>query len=291
MTPEGYLITCKRRDCAGFSTQWARDQATRLKHNLPAWGHFQSLVTLTAPGRAVLPFATDLCGHPADGSACTGPKGCVVRPIQAEEWNREVYAKWQRALRRARLYAKRHGIRVTDLKVLAYVPECERGVIHLHVVIGWKGTVRPGEVRWFLSRLKREAVREGFGRQFKATKPTHGGSAQVASYLAKYLTKGGMEALKVVPPRVQPVFVSPVLTRRTGITMRFLRLARRAWHVWGPRDYADLVKFFAWAASYGVDPFTWRRLRPPSRPRPERPWEPLGARPSPVCVAKQLPLF
>lgn len=279
MTRDGHLITCKRRDCAGFSDQWARDQRTRLMHNLGSWRHFMQMATATAPGKDVLPFDTEKCGHPSDGSACSGPAGCVVREVQAGMWNREAIPAMRGALRRTRVAGRRKGIRVDRWRLLAYVPEIERGVIHLHLAFGWTGHVRPGDARWLMSRFKRELVRGGYGKQFKAGRMSHGaGGEQAGSYMAKYMGKSGLEALKVLPAGMQPVYVSPVLTRRTGITMRFLRMARRAWRKWGVCDYALLVRFFAWAREHNVDPFTWHRLPAPGARRgPPEAWVPISS--------------
>ena len=83
----------------------------------------------------MLPFASDLCGHAADGSQRSGPAGCVVRPIQAAEWNRHEHERWTRTLRAARIATKRKGVRVSSIRVLAYVVQIERGVAHRHVAL------------------------------------------------------------------------------------------------------------------------------------------------------------
>lgn len=277
VTPDGYVITCKRRDCAGFSERWGRDQTARLKHNLAAWRHFAQMFTLTAPGKDVLPFDSDLCGHASDGSQCSGPAGCVVRPIQAAEWNGHEHERWTRALRAARIATKRKGVRVSSIRVLAYVVQIERGVAHRHVALGWTGDVRPGEMRMFLSQLRRAARREGYGRQMKAGRISHGSAEGVGSYLARYMAKAGFGALAAVPARVRPVYVSTILTRETGITMRFLRMARRAWRQWGVHDYGLLVRFFRDAERSKADPFTWMPLPTPRRRGPPRAkWVPIA---------------
>lgn len=196
-------------------------------------------------------------------------------PIQAEAWNRQVLDTFSTAVRRARLAARYRGIRVQRIRCLAYAPEVERGVVHLHVVWGWTGSVKPSDARWFISRVKREWVRLGGGKQCKAGRVSHGQAVPLATYLGKYLGKSNLEALDVIPRGKRPVYVSRVLTRETGITMRFLRNSRRAWRQWGVTDYALLVRFFRWADEHGVDPWTWHALPERPKPPPPEPWVPI----------------
>lgn len=285
-----YIISCKRRDCPAYLPTWVGDHASRLKYNLGAWKGWAQMVTYTAPGADRLAWDTAKCGHPADGSLCEGPKGCVVNEAAAAWWNAHVLPAFSRAVKRTRVkMGRRRGGRdrlpVERITLLAYALELKRGVFHIHAVWGWPMGVKPSEIRAFLAALNRELVKEDFGRP-KASKAAYGNATALGSYLAKYLAKDLAETLRAIPANRQPVFVSPKLTRETGVTMRFLRMKRRAWKLWGTRDYADLVLFFRWAESHGVDPFTWhrksRRLRPP--PKLGK-WEPIAVPPSPSQTA------
>jgi hypothetical protein len=103
--------------------------------------------------------------------------------------------------------------------------------------------------------LKRKRGSYGFGtgRQgFDAGKPDRFTARDAGRYISKYLRPDGaktsfvplLEAINRITPGdpdtgrlkvlVRPVYVSTILTRRTGVTMGFLRFKRWVWMEWGP---------------------------------------------------------
>lgn len=278
-------MKCQRRDCPANREQWGRDQITRFKWNFSAWDGYAQMVTLTAPGKDRLPWDLEVCGHP-DDSLCTGggKSPCRVQAGPAMAWNLGEPARWKRARKRTDAKARRKGITVSKFVILGYALQVRRGVIHRHVVIGWKG-VPPSASRWYVRELQRAAKRCGYGRESKAGEISKGNGINLASYLGRYIAQGSWEAIAVAPRGALVTFVAPRLTRITGVTTRHLRMWRRARAKWPNEpligDLAQMILFFRWAEAQGVDPFTWHRRPPPRRPPPRDRWEPIAVSPAP----------
>jgi hypothetical protein len=247
--------TCKRRDCPGYARIYLRDQAERLRANLAAWQGKTCLVTLTAPGADVLPWDGSACA--AGAHRCSGRRGCRVHWVAAAGWNATVTKRLGELLKVAREQTRRsHGSR-GRVHVLGYVCEAQqRGVFHPHVVLGYETAGDRAALDTFRSALKRKRGSYGFGvgRQgsFDPGKPERFTARDAGRYISKYLRPDGaktsfvplLEAISRICPRdpktgrlkvlVRPVYVSTVLTRRTGVTMGYLRFKRWVWIVLGP---------------------------------------------------------
>lgn len=165
----------------------------------------------------------------------TTPPGADVLPWDGQTVERRVAFFWngtQRERFTGLWQEVRNRVRPEGPFMLALVWEPQRrGVGHSHVVVPLKYH------RVTVDALREFGPRWGFGfiDDGRSSKVRPGASASaVARYLAGYLAKGSklagvLEAIRVgVVPR-QSFFVSRGLCGRTGITMRSLRLRRRAW--------------------------------------------------------------
>lgn len=177
------------------------------------------MVTVTAPGAELLPWAC------VEDHQHSGRLGCQVDRAAADRWNESAPARWAMLWQRVR-----NGLRASGVLVVAKVWEPQaRGVGHLHLVV-------PVEVhRAVVAVLKDQAADYGFGfvddgRGVPAGAP----AAAAGAYVASYIGSGGKveavcDAIRegVIPAR--SFFVAPSIS--DGMTMRFLRLRRRAWAV------------------------------------------------------------
>jgi hypothetical protein len=240
---------CKRRDCPGFAPIYLRDQAKRLRENLAAWDGKTCLVTLTAPGADVLPWDPAKC--PSGEHACSGKLGCRVHWVAAAIWNSTVTKRLGDLLKVARERTRRKHGRNVRVEVLAYVCESQqRGVFHPHVVLGYRTAADRAALDTFREALRRKRGSYGFGTgrrgSFDGGQPDRFRGSDAGRYISKYLRPDGakasfvplLEGVNQITERdpttgrhknlLRPVYVSPVLTRITGITMGFLRFCRRA---------------------------------------------------------------
>jgi len=244
---------CKRRDCPAYAGIYLRDQAERLNANLAAWEGKTCLVTLTAPGADVLAWDKSKC--PEGKHVCSGKLGCRVHWVAAAGWNATVTKRLGELLKVARERTRRkHGKARVD--VLGYVCEAQqRGVFHPHVVLGYRTAADRAALDTFVGTLRRKRGDYGFGTgrrgSFDPGTPDRFSAGDAARYVSKYLRPDRaktsfvplLEAINRITPRdpetgrhlhlVRPVYVSTALTRRTGITMGFLRYKRWAWRKWG----------------------------------------------------------
>jgi hypothetical protein len=237
---------CKRRDCPAYAPIYLRDQAIRLRENLAAWDGKTCLVTLTAPGADVLSWDPSKC--PEGEHRCSGKLGCRVYWYSAAVWNSTVTKRLGELLKAAWERTRRkHG--EDGVVVLAYVCEAQdRGVFHPHVVLGYRTAADRAALDTFRESLRRLRGAYGFGTgrrgSFDGGKPDRFRGSDAGRYISKYLRPDGakssfvplLEAVGRVTPRdpttgrhtslIRPVYVSPRLTRVTGVTMGFLRFCR-----------------------------------------------------------------
>jgi len=150
--------------------------------------------------------------------------------------------------------------------VLAIVFEAQkRGVFHPHLVLGYRTAADRAALDTFRETLWRKRGRSGFGTgargSFDAGLPERFTGLDAGRYIAKYLRPDGakgsfvplLQAIEEVTPRnpttgrlrqlVRPVYVSPVLTQETGLTMGFLRFRRWAYRVWGSESGTEELRF------------------------------------------------
>ncbi|HLW79628.1 MAG TPA: hypothetical protein VKU44_08525, partial [Terriglobia bacterium] len=231
-----------------------RDQGERLRQNLAAWDGKTCLVTLTAPGVNVLPWDVSKCRPTAH--VCSGSLGCQVNIRTAARWNASATGRLGELLKVAREQVRRTHGGAARVWVLAIVFEAQkRGVFHPHLVLGYRTAADRAALDTFRETLWRKRGRSGFGTgargSFDAGLPERFTGLDAGRYIAKYLRPDGakgsfvplLQAIEEVTPRnpttgrlrqlVRPVYVSPVLTQETGLTMGFLRFRRWAYRVWG----------------------------------------------------------
>ncbi len=243
--------SCKRRTCPGYAPVYLRDQAERLKAALAEWDGETTIATLTAPGEDVLPWDPRLCRLESPHKH-SGPNGCQVDPWAAAFWNKTATKRLSRLIHTARERVRR--ARVARPEVLATVLELKRGVFHAHVVIGYYGYSREG-LDLFLDALDELRGDYGFGTSrsggFNRGVPGMYSGPHAGAYTSKYLRPDGAKGsfvpalLKIEQiverdpetrrpkEQVRPVYVNPRLTKKSGVTMRFLRWARYAYVRWG----------------------------------------------------------
>ena len=264
-------MRCKSRKCPSCGQLWAGDVRIKLLRNIEEYGGDVAIVTLTAPGEELLPWDPTWCSHEPH-EQCSGRRGCQVEREAARRWNEEAPANWRalhrRAHGRAARVARRLGIKWANL---AYNWEFQkRGALHRHIVVPM-GT--PGERLATLTYIAaldelRQEYAFGFvdrgpkappavGEWIRAFQPDRRGgrprmprvipAGQAAGYLAKYIAgskKGKPLAITEtvwhpdVPGHV--VSIGPHLTRRTGCTMRSLRLNRQYSVLAGKADLMGL---------------------------------------------------
>jgi hypothetical protein len=233
---------------------YLRDQAERIRANLVAWDGKTCLMTLTAPGADKLPWDRSKC--PPGEHVCSGRLGCQVDWVAAAEWNSDVTKRLGDLLKVAREHVRRrHGGRA-EVRVLAIVCEAHaRGVFHVHVVLGYRTAADRAALDTFREAARRTRGRYGFGTgrrgSFDAGEPDRFTARDAGRYISKYLRPDqGKTSFMPLLERVarigernpatgrmkhllRPVFVSPILTRQTGVTMGYLRFKRWAWRAWG----------------------------------------------------------
>ena len=214
--------SCKRRSCSYCGRRWARNWETVTRTNLADYGGPVALVSITAPGADVLPWA---CSREHQHS---GPKGCRVEAAAADEWAENAPANYRALRDAARAACKRAGFKPTLLERV-WEPQ-KRGVPHLHLVLGLGSELEKIAAARFVDELARLAPDYLFGFVDRKLEPI---SAREASrYLAGYLTgrskrKEGIRS-NIADPRMPRslIWLTPVLTRVTLVTMRRLRYAR-----------------------------------------------------------------
>lgn len=181
---------------------------------------------ITAPGSAALPWA---CSR---RHRHYGPSGCRVDRAAATEWNRSAPARWRRMHRTVQQKLKRSGVSV---RLLVRVwEEQKRGVLHVHVVLGYSTPADRAAARLYVQELSDVAERYGFGFVDRKLKQWSAGSA---AYLSSYFVRGRNRKASItetvlsenVPDRV--FYVRPALMQASGVSMRSLRLKRRMWAV------------------------------------------------------------
>lgn len=265
---------CKRRTCPSYAPTYLRDHAERLKAGLAEWEGETTIATLTAPGADVLPWDPSRCKVRGPHKH-SGPAGCQVEPWAAAEWNRTTNKRLSKLIHTASSRVRR--ARVGSPDVLAIVLELKRGVFHAHIVLGYEGCTRHA-LELFLDALDELRGEYEFGTSkrggFDRGHPGRFSGPHAGLYTSKYLRPDGakgsfipalikMERLIERNPdtgrpleQIRPVFVSPKLTRRSGITMRFLRWSRLAYHVFGVRTRDEALFTWRLFELFGLDPTT-----------------------------------
>jgi hypothetical protein len=184
--------------------------------------------------------------------------------------------------------------------VLAIVFESQqRGVFHPHIVVGYRTAADRAALDTFRDTVWRKRGEYGFGMgwsgSFDGGLPDRFTGQHAGRYISKYLRPDGakrsfvplLEAIARVTPRdpetgrltqqVRPVYVSPILTRVTGVTMGFLRFRRWAYRAWAVEStHAQLRFAYELRRNLGAAPIS-------PGPLPQAAW-PRAPAPRPVCT-------
>lgn len=254
-------VRCGKRSCESCGVVWLGDTRIRAVAAGAQLRSAVALVSVTAPGRDVLPWA---------------PGGDQVDQLKAQEWNRSAPANWSKlhkgASRDARAVAVDRG---ADWRLLFKAWEYQRrGVLHLHLVVpcGTSGQRAASEA--YVRGLVARASRYGFGFVDRGKLPARGARrstrelspvppGRAAAYVTSYVAssgagKGGVAEVAAnqgVPGAI--LYVSNTLTRASGVTMRSLKERRRV----SCRYPAARASMEAWRAACVVDAMD--RRRPP----------------------------
>lgn len=230
---------CRRRRCPGYAKTWARDTMRRIRENLVAYGGLACMLSLTAPGvDAGLVWDREQCTH-GPGVTCSGPLGCRVLAGAAERWNEDSKRQWTRL---NRVCKKRADAAIARLGaeekfgLLLYEWEFQqRGVWHLHFVVGMETAVERAWAFEYVEAMRALGPRYGYGwvdaKPLHAPKPADQAARYVSKYLAKWSDDGEFEVSETVlsAGRSLLTYVSLKLTAKSGCTMRSLRNARLVW--------------------------------------------------------------
>lgn len=216
-----------------------------------AWGSRRLSLRL-GDYRRVLLSALDTVDHPVALITITPPGHEALPPSEDgfRLWNRRAAWNWAKLDRRAKGRLRRHGLR---LRPLARVAQRQRrGLDHLHLVVALEHAGDRMALAAYVAHLKELGPERGFGwvddpliaRHPKGRdgRPNRAlpkrtrvfESASIAGrYLCRYLTESDQLASMIAAGdhSFRPLWVSPVLTQRSGVTVRRLRRVRHAYFV------------------------------------------------------------
>lgn len=224
-----------RRATRVGSNLWLGDVKRLLRSNLTAAAERLWLVTVTAPGQAVLPCDHVTCGekgpHPQRSS-----DGCRVDAGHAATWNRSAARRWREVNRQAQQTVRRRLGHPSP--VVAGVWQLQaRGVLHLHLLLAFDTDADRLAAHAYVSELRRLCPLHGFGyvdardRDGKAGKSGVMEAAKAAGYVSRYLGES-TQFVAAIATRERPrrlVYVASRVTRSTHVTMRRLRRSRHLW--------------------------------------------------------------
>lgn len=225
----------RARRCPGYAPLWAGDVRVKLFAALRSYGDSFNgkgrvrMVTVTAPGvNEGFAWDEDRCRHLGDHRH-SGTLGCRVRAAVAARFNDSAPSWWRELHRQARQGAARTVGAAPPLLVRVW-EEQRRGLLHLHLVLGYSTPADRLAVDAYVQELNSRAPRHGFGfvdRKLEVKEPT-----AAAAYLSSYFVAGKRGKLSLresVQSRSMPrsiIYVAAWLSTRSGITMRSLRLKR-----------------------------------------------------------------
>jgi len=228
---------CKKRTCEICGLRWAKDWRRVLFTNLKEAGPMVALSAVTPPGQDELPYDESYCAHL--GPHVHGKRyGCRIDAQALIDWSSDISKRWKRLHNAARNATKREGGRCLPLLTRVWEPQA-RGAAHVHPVFA---LATPDDARiafLYFEQLARLAPSHGFG--FVGTKK--GSSVQIlsgeraAAYLSSYFVRGSKEKATLQENARNPymphllIWVSPKVTKVTGITMRMLRRLRHLWAI------------------------------------------------------------
>ncbi len=199
-------VRCRRRDCRGCGRWWTKDQRDKIFKNLAAYEGHTALVTVTAPGKDVLPW--DESGE-----------RCLAGPLGV--WNYLAPKKWRSLHRVASKRARRAAEGQRWCVLVKVWQEQRRGALHVHLVVPMASEAERAGSAAYVAALHENAKAYGFGfvdRKLELRSP-----AKSAGYVARYVASE-LAMCRNLPGHV--VDVARLLTSRTGVTVRRLRAER-----------------------------------------------------------------
>lgn len=184
-------------------------------------------VTLTAPGRHLLPWDHNRCTH-AEGTTCSGALGCRVQAVVAAAWNATAPRRWNDLITDLRRL-----LAGADIQYFGSWETQQRGLLHRHTLIHAPG-VTLKRMAVFIRSLARK---HGFGTRSDVQHISGGDArsmARTAGYIASYVTKGGERAstLDLGTGEFRPDgkgYRPWSASRRWGSTLASVRAERRNW--------------------------------------------------------------
>jgi hypothetical protein len=157
----------------------------------------------------------------------------------ADAWNEYSRGWWRELNRVCKLRADRAIKRLgCDSRggLLLYEWELQqRGVWHLHFVLGMETAVERVWATEYVRAMRELGSAKGFGfvdaRPLLNPEPAERVARYLSKYLAKWKPDGSMEVTETVQAAGRTLlnFVSRKLTAKSGVTMRALRNVRIAW--------------------------------------------------------------
>jgi hypothetical protein len=228
---------CKKRTCRICGLRWAKDWRRVLFTNLKEAGPMVALSAVTPPGQKELPYDEGHCAHL--GPHVHGKRyGCRIDEDALAWWSRDISRRWRRLHNAARNATIREGGRCLPLLTRVWEPQA-RGAAHVHPVFALES---PDDARiafLYFEQLARLAPRHGFGfvGQKKGSSVQILSGERAAAYLSSYFVRGSREKATLQENARNPylphllIWVSPKVTKVTGITMRILRRLRHLWAI------------------------------------------------------------
>jgi hypothetical protein len=229
-----------------------------------AWGSRRLSLRL-GDYRRVLLSALDTVDHSVALITITPPGDVALPPSEDgyRRWNRAAARRWAKLDRRAKGRLRRHGLR---LRPLARVAQRQRrGLDHVHLVVALEHAGDRMALAAYVAHLKELGPEYGFGfiddpmrRRWNRAKTAKRDmvfeSASIAGrYLCRYLAESEQLAsmISAGDHSFRPLWVSPLLTQASGVTVRRLRRVRHAYFVVKAREQG----------SWPTHPVWWGDLR------------------------------
>jgi len=201
-----------------------------------------ALSAVTPPGQDELPYDESYCAHL--GPHVHGKRyGCRIDEEALRAWSYSISKRWKKLHNAARNATIRKGGRCLPILTRVWEPQA-RGAAHVHPVFALSSPDDVKIAQLYFDQLARLATSHGFG--FVGTKK--GSSYQTlsgvraAAYLSSYFVRGKKEKAMLQENARNPymphllIWVSPKVTKLTGVTMRRLR---RVSHLWAVRTGKD----------------------------------------------------
>lgn len=228
---------CKKRTCEICALTWAKDWRRVLFANFKEAAPMIALSAVTPPGQDKLPYDERYCAHlgPHDHGK---EYGCRIEEEALRAWSYDISRRWKRLHNAARNATKREGGRCLPLLARVWEPQA-RGAAHVHLVFALAEPDDERIARLYFKQLARLAPKHGFGfvGEKKGVSMKIFAAERAAAYLSSYFVRGSKEKATLQENARNPymphllIWVSPKLTKLTGITMRNLRRLRHLWAI------------------------------------------------------------